>query len=139
MEDPLNGVPKSNRVWRLMLPDEEKIDEISGARGAAALVRPRVGVQLLGDLPLQWHQQNIYRVESEFGQESRAPCGLSIPGIRCGDTDVHLQWLEQSSSEGALQLVSHGQTDTRVTEFLGACQNEAEVVADLFDAGTLQI
>lgn len=62
MEDTLDGLPQHERVQALMLPDQQKIDEVSGARGAAAFVRPRVRVQLLSDLPLQGHQQDFYRL-----------------------------------------------------------------------------
>jgi len=122
-----------------VLPDEQKVDEVSCARGAAALVRPRIGVQLLSDLPLQRHQPDLYRVESELGQESRAPCGLSIPRVRYGNADVDLQRLERPSSEGALQLVSHGQTYTRRAEFFGTDHGEGEVVANFCNGRTLEI
>jgi hypothetical protein len=139
MEDALDSLLQQTDVDTLMLPDEQKIDEISRSRGAAALVRSRAGVQLLGDLPLQRNQPDLERVESELGQESRPPQGLSIPGIRWGDRDIHLEWLERPSGEGALQLVPHRQTDTRFAEFFTADDGEAKVVADVLDGGTLEI
>ena len=51
----------------------------------------------------------------------------------------YLQWLERPSGERALQLVSHGETDTCFAKFFGSCHDEAEVVANLCDGRALEI
>jgi hypothetical protein len=122
-----------------MLEDQKKVDEISGSRRAATPVGTRVGVQLLGDLPLQRHEQHLDRFETKCTQEPWSPAGLSIPWIGYADTDVYLERLEWPSGQGTLQFVSHGKADTRFAEFFAPCDREAEVVAQIFDCRSLEI
>ena len=139
LENAPSGLLQQHLVHTSMLMDEQKIDEVSGPRRAATLVGPRVGVQLLGDLPLQRHQQDLDRAEPEFGQKSWSARGLSIPTIGRGNGDVHLEWLEWPSREGAVQLVPYGETNTRFPEFFTADESEAEVVANVLNSCTLEI
>ncbi len=135
----LDGLSQAKRVHALVFPNEQKIDEISSPRRSAALVRPRVGVWLLSDMPLQRHQRDLYWCESEVGQKPRAPRRLSIPGVWCDQTHVDLQWLEQPSGNGALEPVPHRQLDSAATEILGPDHRETEMVADLGDRRALEI
>jgi hypothetical protein len=64
MEDALDSLLQQPDVDTLMLVDEQQIHEISRSSGAAALVRSRAGMQLLGDLPLQRNHQDLEWVES---------------------------------------------------------------------------
>jgi hypothetical protein len=139
VEDASDSVPKQPGVDALVLPNEQQVHEISRARGSAALVRSRVRVQLLGDLPLQWNQQDLEWAEPQLAQESWSPLGLSIPGIRRCDRDIHLERLERPTGKGALQPVPHRETDAGVAQLLAADDGEAEVIAGVLDGGTLEV
>jgi len=138
-EDASDGVSQQAGVHALVLPNEQQIHEISRPSGSAALVRSRVCVQLLGDLPLQRNEQDLEWAESQLAQESWSPPRLRIPGIRRCDSDIHLERLERSTGKGTLQLVPHRETDTGVAQFLTADEGEAEVVAGVLDGGTLEV
>ncbi len=139
LEDSPNGLAHPDRVESLVVPDEQEIDEVPGARRPAALVHPRAGVQLLGDLSLEGHEPDLDRAEPELDEQTRTPGRPSIPGIGCGDADIDLQRLEQPPREGALQPVTHGQANSARAELFGSREREAEVVARLRDGRTLKI
>lgn len=138
-ENMVDGRPQRRRVEALVLQDEQKVNQVSRACRPTACVRPGVRVQLLSDLSIQRHEPDVYRGESELGQEPRTPGKFSIPRVRCSDADVHLQRFEEASGKRALQLVSHGQADTGRAELFGPGQSEAKVVVRVCDGCALEI
>jgi hypothetical protein len=96
-------------------------------------------MQLLRNLALQRDEKHLNGVEADCSQESRSPGALSIPRIGDADTDVDLKRLEWASGKGTFQLVSHGKADTRLAEFFAARDGEGEVIAEIFDCGSLKI
>jgi hypothetical protein len=139
LEDTPDCLLQLDGVHSLVLMDQQKVHEISGPCGTSRLVRPRVSVQLFRDLPLRRHQQDVDRFESQVGQQPRPPSRLSVPRIERRVTDIHLQWLEWASGEGALELVPNGETDTRFAKLFRANDEEAEMIANVLNGRPLQI
>jgi len=57
-------------------------------------------------------------------------CGLTIPELWRREAHVHLQWLENRSRQSAFQRVSHGQSETRLSQLFTASDGEAEMLVE---------
>lgn len=78
-----------------MLMNEQKIDEVSAPSRPTTLVGARVGVQLLGNLTLDWNDRHLDRPETELSEKAGTLRRLRIPRVGSGYRHVYLQRLER--------------------------------------------